>query len=340
MRRFLALLVVAVLAVGGYLLYTRTTGQTPALGPTATVTRGSIDTSVDLSGSVAAKHVRWLAFGTAGTVATVSVAVGDHVKQDQAIAQLDTATATAQLKAAQSALTSAQAALKAAQDANRLRAGTVSEVELDSDQAAIDSSQAAVQAANSLIDASSITAPIDGTITRLNLHVGDRVAPGVPNGPDAGPEVEISDLSQLNVQTQASETDVVKVKDGQAATVTFDALDGVSLPGHVCDVAAVGTVIQGVINYDVQVCLDGSNAALKPGLSATATVTLAHADNVLLLPSSAIQIIGGDHTVSLVLGDNRTVPAVVQVGQTNDTMTEILSGLTEGQKVVLPAKPS
>jgi macrolide-specific efflux system membrane fusion protein len=341
MRRTLALLaVIVVLAVGGYLLYTRANDQTPALGPTATVIRGSIDSSVDLSGAVSAKSVRWLAFGTAGTVTTVSVTVGQHVKKNQAIAQLDTTTAAAQLKAAQSGLTSAQAALKDAQDANKLRAGTVPDAQVDADQAAIDTANAQIQVANDLISASTITAPIDGTITRLNLNVGDRVAPGVPNGPTAGPQVELSDLSGLNVDAQASETDVVQVKNGQAATVTFDALDGVSIAGHVCSVAGVGTLIQDVVNYDVTVCLDGTNAALKPGLSATATVKLAHADNVLLLPNAAIQIIGGDHTVNVVLGDNRTVSAVVQIGQTNDTTTEIVSGLTEGQKVTLPAKSS
>jgi len=341
MRLTLVLLVVVVVvAAEGYLLYTRANDQTAALGPTATVARGSIDTSVDLSGAVAAKDVRWLAFGTAGTVTTVSVTVGQHVKKNQAIAQLDTTTASAQLKAAQSGLTSAQAALKAVQDANKLRAGTVPDAQVDADQAAVDSANAQIQVANDLIDASTITAPIDGTVTRLNLNVGDRVAPGVPSGPTAGPEVELSDLSALNVDTQASETDVVMVRDGEGATVTFDALDGVSIAGHVCQVAGVGTLIQDVVNYDVTVCLDDTNAALKPGLSATATVQVAHVDNVLVIPSAAIQIVGGDHIVDVLAAGNRIVPTVVQIGQTNETMSEIVSGLTEGETVELPARPS
>ena len=110
MRRVVAaLIVIAVLAALAIVIVRPFQG-----GPkveTATVTRGSLDATVELAGSLVAKDSKALAFGAAGTIATVNVAVGDHVVAGQVLASLDGTVAQAQLHAAQTALTSAQARL-------------------------------------------------------------------------------------------------------------------------------------------------------------------------------------------------------------------------------------
>ena len=354
MRYILVALLIAGAAGGGYYVATRT--NPPARPPTTTAaTRGAIDVTVDLTGSVSAKSSRGLSFGTPGIVATVMFAEGDAVKSNDVIAALNTTAIDAQLKAAQSGLTGAQSALRAAQDALDSAPSPTSRpspgasvrptppplpgvpstpqltANVDAAQAAVDSAQAAIDAAKLAQNGAVIRAPFAGTLTRLLLHVGDYVTPGPIV--TAGFPVEVTDAGALQIVAGASEDDVVKLAADQSATVKFDALSNVKLAGKVCEIPTSPTPVQGVPTYPVKVCLDATDPAVRLGLTANVSVVVAHRDNVVLVPSTAIHITGNDHVVNVVRSGNVIVPTTVQVGETDGTNTEITSGLQEGERI-------
>jgi macrolide-specific efflux system membrane fusion protein len=350
MRYVLVAVLIAAAAVGGYYVATQANPPLPAL-KTVAVSRGVIDVAVDLTGTVTAKRSRGLAFGTPGTVASVRFGEGDAVRADDVIAALDTSAIDSQLKAAQSALTSARSALKAAQDAVKaapsrspgasaapivpsLPSAAQLDANVDAAQAAVDSAQAAIDGAKLAQDGAVIRAPFDGSLTQVLIHAGDYVAPG-PLG-SLGYPVEIADRAARDIVAGASEDDVVKLADGQPVTVTFDALSDVKLDGAICDIPTAPTPVQGVPTYPVRICLTSADPAVRLGLTASANVRVARRENALLVPSTTVHVSGDDHVVNVVTASGGVVPTTVQVGESDGTITEILSGVSEGDKVEVP----
>jgi hypothetical protein len=129
-----------------------------------------------------------------------------------------------------------------------------------------------------------------------------------------------------------SESEVVHVHPGQAATVTIEALEGRKLAAHVAAVStlAASSASGGVVDYDVTFQLDQLTAGLKPGMSASAEVVVQQAEGVNV-PTSAIS----GATVTVVQGSKRTTRAVV-TGLAGDSTTIIRSGLKAGEQVALP----
>ena len=96
-----------------------------------------------------------------------------------------------------------------------------------------------------------------------------------------------------------NEVDVAKIKVGQKTTLTFDAIDGLSIAGEVIDIDAVGTVTQGVVNYNVKIGFDTQDERIKPGMSVSATIIIEVKQDVLLIPNSAIKSAGEAYYVEM-----------------------------------------
>jgi macrolide-specific efflux system membrane fusion protein len=130
-----------------------------------------------------------------------------------------------------------------------------------------------------------------------------------------------------------SESDITKVAVGQPATVTLDALPGVTLAAHVASISPVGTTSGGVVSYNATLDLDQSNSQVKPGMSASATVIVGQAQGVTV-PNQAVTGTGSLGTVNL-LKDGKSVSQQVVVGMRGDSRTQIISGLSAGQQLVI-----
>jgi hypothetical protein len=130
-----------------------------------------------------------------------------------------------------------------------------------------------------------------------------------------------------------SESDISKVHVGQSATVTLDALAGVQLAAHVSSISLVGTTSSSVVSYDATLTLDQNDSRVKPGMSASAAVIVAQASGVTL-PNQAVSGSGSLGTVSL-MKNGETVSQQVVVGLRGDTRTQIISGLSAGDQVVI-----
>jgi multidrug efflux pump subunit AcrA (membrane-fusion protein) len=144
----------------------------------------------------------------------------------------------------------------------------------------------------------------------------------------------LSDLSSMQLVVPLSESEVVNVRDGQPATVTIEALEGIKLAAHVVSVATLPTSSSGVVSYDVTFQLDQLESGLKPGMSATAEVVVKQSEGVNV-PTSAITA----DTVTVVHDGTQTRRRVV-TGLAGNSSTIVLSGLSAGEQIILPVARS
>ena len=167
-----------------------------------------------------------------------------------------------------------------------------------------------------------IRAPFDGIVAKINVKLGDTVS---------GTVATII-TKQRMAEISLNEVDVAKVKVGQKATLTFDAVEGLTLSGKVAEIDTLGTVSQGVVNYTVKIIFDTQDERIKPGMSVSAAIITDMKQDVLLVPNAAVKSNGEQYVE--VLENNTPRYQAVGVGLSNDTMTEITSGLKEGDKVI------
>jgi len=193
------------------------------------------------------------------------------------------------------------------------------------------------------LDKCSVYAALSGLISDIKVKKGDTVSAGT---------VLVSLITNQKIaEISLNEVDAAKVKVGQKATLSFDALPETTITGKVIEMDAVGTINQGVVSYGVKIALDTDDQRIKPGMSVTADIITDIKTEVLVLPNSAVKSQGGVYYVELVevpqdkkeeflnnkTGVVLTNPAkrqVVEIGLANDTLTEISSGLQEGDIVV------
>jgi HlyD family secretion protein len=417
------------------------------------VKRTTLSAVVESSGSIEPLSALSLNFGGSGTVAQVNMKVGDHVKQGDVLAKLDTAALELQIQqdeqaliiqqatysqtltpdpatvtSTQAALTSAQAAYAAATQQYRLsqqqvtvncanytqvqnaldRAQTAYDRLADDHQAknylnsdwgpyqavvkalsdaqsAYDVAQASCNLANGSINNSPVTAaqaqvaqatanlddllsPSDATMlaakaqleqaqlnlqqTRLKWADAEIVAPfdgivtkvnGSRGAASSGASISLADTSQYHINVLVDETEIAKVRPGQTAEITLDGLPDVTLTGQVAQIDPSGTLVQGVINYNLQIDLDPSTAPLRLYMTANVRIIQATHADVLSVPLSAIHSdpAGGEY-VEVVdqTGEQISSQRVnVTLGLTAGTQVEVAGDLKNGDRVSLTAAP-
>lgn len=205
--------------------------------------------------------------------------------------------------------------------------------------AALNSSQLAYNATQD----SEVTAPVGGTVVNITVFPGDQInatsgsltsnASTSSTSTGANAVLSIGDFSKPYIKVQASEIDTPSLKVGQKAIVTLDAFPNKTFAGQVAQIDSVGTISSGVVTYNVFIVLISPPSELLPGMTAAATIETERKDNVLTVPSTAVQTRNGTQTVRIL--KNGIVTSVdVTTGISSDTDTEITSGLSEGDTVV------
>lgn len=210
---------------------------------------------------------------------------------------------------------------------------TISDADLKNAQVSLDQAKLNVEQAQRNLDQARIVAPFDGIITSVNVNVGDN-ANAATTSTSATNAVVMFDPSRLQISVTVSEVDIAKIKIGQTAQVTFDALTGKTYSAQVVTIAPVGTVTQGVVNYQVILALTDADDAVRPGMTSNLTIEVERRDNVLLIPTRAIRTQGTQRIVT-VLFKEQSIQTPVTTGLSNDTSIEITGGLQEGDAVVL-----
>ena len=325
-------LVVATIGLLAYRAVAAKPGQTDESLRTATVSLGTVTESVSASGTVVSPSTAGADFSTSGVVTAIRVHLGQVVRKGQTLARIDSSTAGLQLTSAQAGLTAAEESRSEVESS----AGATS-TQIAQADASVKSAQLAVQQAQDQMDATTLTAPIAGTVVSISGRVGQAAA-GTGSSSSTSTAtgfVVISDLAHLEVTAFFSETDTAKLKPGQAATVTLDALPQTPIAGKVHAIDILSTTVNNVVDYGVTIRLDQRPDALRIGQTTSVSIVTDQAQNALYVPTAAVQTAGGTATVVL-LENGGQVTTPVQVGLEGDLTTQIVSGVRQGQRVVIP----
>jgi HlyD family secretion protein len=240
--------------------------------------------------------------------------------------------------------------------------------DIDAQAALVASARAAVALAQRDVDNAVLYAPVGGTVSAINGAVGEYVgtadsgttalAPGtnasIPgvgaaatsdqagsNGPSAtrpggSAFLVLNNIDTFQIVVPFEESDAVKVAANQQVEVTFDAVPDLTRPGTVLSVAPRGTDISGVTNYYATILLTQSDPRLRDGLTAEVGVLVNALNNVLVVPNNAILRQGNQTFVSVPGPDGKPLRVPFQAGAAGDDNTQVLSGLNEGQPILLP----
>ena len=196
----------------------------------------------------------------------------------------------------------------------------------------IAAAQARVDAARATLDMAVIEAPFSGTITSTFIQHGDLVTPGTP-------AFDLNQLSPLFVDVQVSEIDINRLQSGQEVTLIFDAVPDQTYQGRIEQVSTVGTVLQGVVNFDVTVELIDIDEAVKPGMTAAVSIIVEQIDDVLLVPNRAVRVRDGQRVVYLLQdGQIETIP--ITLGASSETYSELIDGEIESGDLVVLNPPT
>lgn len=206
----------------------------------------------------------------------------------------------------------------------------------------------------SQLSALTIKAPIDGIVSGMDVKAGDDITAGsgtkstqTQNTSSGTTTASAADLGkiisteQMIVSFPVDEVDIAKVKLGQTANITVDALPDKVVQGTVKEISEEGTVTNNVSSFEVTILINNPENLLKSGMTANVTIAVAQKDDILLIPIEALQERGRRKMVLVpVSGDSGRQQTMqpVSVGLTNESFAEITEGLEEGDKVLLPGQ--
>ena len=213
-------------------------------------------------------------------------------------------------------------------------------VDVQSSQLSVTEKENALQDAKDNLADYYVRAPFSGTLSSVDVKVGDPADSGTAVATLIADD-EVGDIT-------INEVDAAKIKIGDKATITFDAIDGLTLTGKVASIDPLGTVSSGVVNYSATISFDSSDARVKPGMSLSASIITATALDVLTVPTSAVKtsaigsyVLVFDTPPTETALSNGAVPSLipptevpVETGLSDNTNTQITSGLTAGQQIV------
>lgn len=211
-----------------------------------------------------------------------------------------------------------------------------SDLDIQSAKLSVKQKENALQDAKDKLADYFVRAPFSGTVAKINIKKSDTVGAGTV----AATLITKTKLAEISM----NEIDVAKMKLGQKATLTFDAIPDLIVSGVVAEIDSIGAVAQGVVTYNVKISFDTQDERVKTAMSISAEIVTNTKQNVLVIPNSAVKSQAGKSYVEMfnnsLINPNKVT---VKVGLTNDSESEIISGIKEGDeivtRVVLPNAP-
>ena len=193
----------------------------------------------------------------------------------------------------------------------------------------IDNLKRAVSEAERKLDDLILTSPINGIITYIDIKVGQEIEAQTTT------QVKITDLSKFHIEADIDEIDIGKLKEGQKATVVLDAYPDEKLIGSIYYISQIGDESTGAVTYEVRFDIkDNKGLKIRALMSATIDIEIEGKKNVLILPNNVITEKDEKKFVIMVKGDEKR-EVEIETGYSDGINTEIVSGLKEGDKVVI-----
>ncbi|MFC3495810.1 efflux RND transporter periplasmic adaptor subunit [Glycomyces rhizosphaerae] len=348
------LAVVTIAAVGATSYHLLTRQDSDGTGPeTAVVERGTVSLTASATGTVTPSRQWSLGFTTDAEITAVNVAAGDQVAKGDILAKADDADAAELVDEAETALEEAEDDLAGAEDdadecesASTPTAGTGTAGQGGATQPAqtgcqstgtdailtaqqrVNQAEADLAAAQDTLDATVLTAPADATVLSVSAGEGTSLSAGTVL-------IELGSLSAVSVVADFPEADTAALSVGQAVTVALadseDAIDA-----EIGSIALTGTATEDFVTYAVSIGVADPPESVRSGSSATVDIVLASVDDALSVPVSALESADGDTAqVTVLAADGTTRTETVTTGLYGDSGVEILSGLAEGDTVVI-----
>jgi HlyD family secretion protein len=211
-----------------------------------------------------------------------------------------------------------------------------------SKQSAIESQKIRVSDAQQKVDQLTIKAPFDGVFSADFANSKNNVLRNYPVGAQINANTTlgaVASLSTMQLAIAVDELDLTSVKVGQKVNVKVDAISGKTFTGEVASVSNVGTTSNGVTTYDAVVAIPNTTANdLKYAMTATAEIFIQDKKDILVVPIQVVTTTRGKSTVTVKKADGTTEEREIKVGIRSKTQMEVLSGLTEGDEVVMPVR--
>lgn len=227
-----------------------------------------------------------------------------------------------ELRAAEAAVAGAQSQL------NSVLEGA-SEEDLIMAEVGVGQAEVSLELVQVQLEGATIVAPFGGTVGFVGAEVNEQVAPGTPM-------IILIDPSSFHVDVRIDEVDIGQVEVGQEARITLDAFPDQELMGRVDFIAPVASVDLGTATYLVRVSFDPTTVALRAGMTANITIVTEQKENVLLVVSRAISV---DRETGLLyvekLEDDELVRTEVEIGLQDESNSEVLRGLDEGDLIFI-----
>ena len=317
---------------------------------TVNVTRGDIVKTVLVDGSLVMPNKAYLSFDIMGTVEEVLVEEGNNVTKDQVLARLDAPSlesavdmAELQVEIAEEQVNAARAQYEIAKD--NLDNGVpgmsedVLELQVDAAKASwqtaklnLEIAKLSLESAELNLEKAEIVAPFDGVVTDINITEGEEISTAAL----ATPAISLVDTSDIEMRGSIDEIDISIVELDQEANIQLDALPDEEIEGRVAFISQIGTSLVGVVSYETMITLENPDERLRDGMTATAEVIIERRDDVLFIPNRALRGTWADPWVEVYI-DGQVEEREISLGLTDGINTEVLSGLEEGEEVVLPA---
>ena len=365
---------IAIIVAGGLFLFGRGGTKEKIQLETAQVSRSSITNTVTATGTVEPVTEVEVGTQVSGIIDKLYADYNDVVKAGQLLAEMDRVNLKAELASAQAQLASSKTEYEY-QQKNYARSKVLYEKKLISDtdyetatyqyekaKAAYDQSQASMVKVNRNLEYATITSPIDGVVINRAVEEGQTVAAGFET-----PTLFTiaADLTKMQVIADVDEADIGMVADGQRVSFTVDAYPDDVFEGVVKQIrlgessesgsSASTSSSSTVVTYEVVVTADNPDLKLKPRLTANITIYTMERDQVLTIPNKALRFIPdpmmlegtgisvnnptataetGQRLVWVKKG-NELLPKSVTIGSNNNTETEVVAGLNEGEEIAV-----
>jgi HlyD family secretion protein len=396
-RWFRRLLILAVLAAAGagawYYFATRSAQSTRINYDTVPAAMTDVTVTVTATGTIQPVNHVEVSSEASGVVRAVNVAENESVTAGQVLAVLDTtrleaqkqkalasqAASEARLASAKANLTNSETLL--ARQATLRKRGLSPEQDFEAATMALAQAKASVNVAAADVESAKadvavittdiaraqILSPINGVILKRSVEVGQTVAASL-SAPTLFSIAE--DLKQVQLEAAVDEADMGTVKEGQPAVFTVDAFRGRSFPAQISRISYASQTVDGVVTYNAVLSANNDDLGLRPGMTATAKITVESAKNVLTVPTAAFtyappreeksksykitdlfmprmprmgqqrQVVSPDGSRDLyVLVDGKPVKRSVKAGASDGSKTVITSGdLKDGEAVIVAQK--
>ncbi len=309
---FWPVLIVALAAgVYGYLV-TRNTATAVVHYTTTEAHAADITVTVNAVGTV--QPIQQVDVGSliSGTISEVDVAVNDTVTKGQVLARLDTSSLQAELARDQATLTARKAEVEDAKATQEAAAATLdraqkmhdkglnsaedlagatlaqrrADASLASALANVQVAEADVKLSQTNIDKAVIVAPIDGMVLDLKADLGQTVSASTTT---VVLFTLAHDLGQMELQIDVDEADIGKVQVGDPASFSVDAYLGQTFPAAVSQMHYAPQTVDGIVTYPTILTIDNSDHRLRPGMTASADVTVEEVKGALSVPNAAFR---------------------------------------------------